>query len=161
MTAASRRQHLEGKALLQVKLDRCARMAEIADGNVLTDMQFKISTAGREHKPAFDGRCPDDPAVNNALNMVEDRITIIASAARGSISFRPQDKGVRTAIAPLSSQPQFVHRVRYGVRIGFHASRKCHNWVACTFTNPLNPGSGIAAEDRMAFRKARSYGPLL
>lgn len=38
-------------------------MAETADGNILTDIQFEITTPRGEHKSTRDGRRPDDAAV--------------------------------------------------------------------------------------------------
>ena len=51
-------------------LDRLRQLQE-----VLTDIQRKITTAGREHASAFNGGRPDNASVHHTLKMVQDRIT--------------------------------------------------------------------------------------
>ena len=60
-------------------------MAEIADRDVLADVELEIAAAGGEHEAALDRRRPDHPAIDDALEMVEDRIAFLDAAARRPI----------------------------------------------------------------------------
>src|SRR5579875_998893 len=58
------RQQPERESFEKIQFDDCTGMARITDGKVLTDIQFKITAAGREHEPAFDSGGPNDPSIH-------------------------------------------------------------------------------------------------
>ena len=84
----------KGERLLQVEFDGGCRMAEIADGEVLADVEFKVAAARGEHKAAFDGGCPDDVAINKAMDVLQDRIAFFAAAADSRVRLRTQNERV-------------------------------------------------------------------
>src|SRR5262245_31298096 len=54
---------------LQVQADGCIGMTEIADGDVLADVQLEIAAARGEDKGARNGRSPEDLVGNETLDM--------------------------------------------------------------------------------------------
>ena len=53
-------------------------MAEVADRNVLPDVQLKIAASCSQNEGTFDCRRPDNVAVNDALDVLQDGISMIA-----------------------------------------------------------------------------------
>src|SRR5689334_10518600 len=78
-------QQPESKGLLEIQFNDCTGMALVTDRDVLTVIQLKITTAGRHDEPAFNGRRPNNSSVHHSLNMVQDRIPLVASPADGSV----------------------------------------------------------------------------
>ena len=71
-----RGQQEEGEGLLQVQADGRVSVAQVADGDVLADVQAEVAAAGREHERARDGGSPDDLAVDQPLDMLQHRIAV-------------------------------------------------------------------------------------
>ena len=65
-------------------------MARITDRYVLADIQAKVSTAGREHECASNCRSPDDFTVNEALNVLQYWVAMVAGLAQCRIGVRTQ-----------------------------------------------------------------------
>ena len=133
-----RGQHLEGKGLLQVKFDHRAGMTEIADRDVLADIQFEISAAGREHEPALDGRRPDNSAIDFTFDMMEDRKSVIASATGCGVSIRAEHKGIRSID---TGKTQLAYRPRDGTWIVLGIGGEDDRRIACAFTNSQIPAA--------------------
>ena len=53
-------------------------MAEIADRNILSDVELEIAASRRQDERTFNRRRPDEVAVNDALDVFEDGISVIA-----------------------------------------------------------------------------------
>lgn len=123
-------------------------MARIADGDVLADIQFEIATAGREHEAAFDGGRPDDPSVYDALDMVENRIALVASSAGGGIRICAQHQHIRSVAA---GKAQLADRLRDRARITADVGREYDPWIAAAFANTLNPCCGVPVENDTVF----------
>ena len=138
-----RSQHLKGESALQIEFDLRTGMVEVPDGDVLTDIQFKISAAGREHESTLDGGRPDNSTVHLALDMMQDRIAIIASAAGGRISVRTEYKSIRPIDA---NQTQPADRLRNRTGIALDVGRQDDGRVARALTNSLNSGSREAVD---------------
>ena len=101
-------QHAEGEAFLNVKLDRLGSMIQIANREILPDIERQITAARCDNKCAFNGWSPDDLAVNHALKMSADRVPVIIAAADGLIGLGAEHDRIRTVDA---SQTQFVQSI--------------------------------------------------
>jgi hypothetical protein len=123
-------------------------MAEVTDRDVLTDIQLKITSAGRNDEPAFNGGCPNNPSVHHTLDMVKDRITLVASPTGGCVRLCTEHKRVRSVDA---SKPQSADRLRDGTRIIPDIGREYHRRIAAALTNALDPRCGIPVEDGAIF----------
>ena len=76
-----RGQQQKCERLLQIEADRRVGVARIADRDVLADMQVEIAAARRQDEGAGDRRGPDDLAVDERLDMLQDRIAVVAGFA--------------------------------------------------------------------------------
>lgn len=70
-------------------------MAEVADRYILSDVQLKIAASRSQNERAFDRRRPDDVAVNDALHMLQDGISMIAGLSERRILPCPEQNRVR------------------------------------------------------------------
>src|ERR1700733_7951607 len=77
----------KGEGLLQVKPDRRVGVREVADREILSNAEFEIAASGGQHKCALDGRSPDEVAVDNALDVLQDWIAVIAGFRELGIGF--------------------------------------------------------------------------
>src|ERR1700704_1868510 len=66
------RQEPESEGLLQIQFEDRLGMAQVADRDVLPDVQCEITATGRKHEATFDSGRPNDPSVHHTLNMVKD-----------------------------------------------------------------------------------------
>ena len=55
-------------------------MAEIADGNILADIELEIAAAGCEHKTAFNGWRPDHATIYDLSRAVTGTLFFVPSA---------------------------------------------------------------------------------
>ena len=76
-------QDQEGEALLDVEPHALAVVVEVADREILADRQLEIAAAQRDHQAAVEARRPHDLAVDQALDVAQDRIAAVG--ARGEI----------------------------------------------------------------------------
>ena len=53
-------------------------MAEVANRNILPDVEFEVAASRRQDERTFDRRRPDKVAVNDAFDVLEDGISVIA-----------------------------------------------------------------------------------
>jgi hypothetical protein len=80
-------QEAKGEALLEIKPDDRVGVSEIADGDILPDVEFEITSARGQDKRALYGRSPDDVAFDNALDVLQDGISVITGFRKFGISF--------------------------------------------------------------------------
>jgi hypothetical protein len=64
-------------------------MTEVADRNVLSDVQFEVAASGGKDERTFNGGRPYKVAVNNAFDVLEDGIAMIAGSASDVYSSAP------------------------------------------------------------------------
>ncbi len=145
------RQHPESQGLLQIQFDGGAGMAGITDGDVLADIQRKITAAGGEYEPAFNGRCPDDSAIHHTLDMVQERIPVVAAATGQGVGLRPQHESIRAIDA---GETQLAHRLRDRIRITPGIGRQGQRRIAAALTDPLDPGRSVAFENGAVLGKS-------
>ena len=76
-------QDQEGEALLDVEPHPLGIVLEIADREILADRQLEVAAALGDHQAAVEAGRPDDVAVDQALDVAEDRIAARRCARRG------------------------------------------------------------------------------
>ena len=82
-------EHAKGEGLLQIKPDRGIGVREVADRDVLPNVQLEIAASRGQDKRALDGRSPDDVAIDNALDVFQDGVAMIACFRELRVSFGP------------------------------------------------------------------------
>ncbi len=70
-----------------MKPDDRVRVAEIADGDVLPYIELEIASSCGQHKRALYGGSPNNIAVDNALDVFQDGISVITGFRELRISF--------------------------------------------------------------------------
>src|ERR1700684_3726612 len=68
----------KGEGLLKIKANGRVRVREITDGDILPEVEFEIATSRGQDKGTLNGWSPDDVAVDNALDVFQDRVAVIA-----------------------------------------------------------------------------------
>jgi hypothetical protein len=68
----------ESECLLEIQPYESIGMAEVADRNILPDVEFEVAASRSQNERTFDRRRPDKVAVNDALDVLQDRISVIA-----------------------------------------------------------------------------------
>src|SRR5580698_3529358 len=90
------REQEECECLLQIQTNGRIGVAEIADGDVLSNVQGEIATTRRQYKSAGDGRSPDDFIFDQSLNMLQNWIPVVARLSECGISIGAEQHRVRT-----------------------------------------------------------------
>jgi hypothetical protein len=67
----------EGKGLLQVEADQGVGVAEIADRSILANVQLEVAATGSHDDRTRDRRGPNDLAVHQPLDVLQDGIPVI------------------------------------------------------------------------------------
>ena len=75
----------ESERLLKIKGDVGIGVAQISNRYVLAEMQSEVAAAGGENEGAGDGRRPDNLLGNEALDVLDYRIAVIAGLAQRGI----------------------------------------------------------------------------
>jgi hypothetical protein len=82
----------KGKRLLQIQSHSAIGMAEIADGNILSNMQVEIAAARGKHKRAGDGRRPSNFTVYQPLDVLQHGASVVTNVREVSSSiWTPSD----------------------------------------------------------------------
>src|SRR5271155_1754676 len=152
------REQEEGERLLQVEADRGIGVAQIADRNVLADVQVETAAAGRQDKGAGNRRGPDDFAVDDAPEVFQHRVSVISGFGDSGILVGAQQHRVG-AVDADEAQP--AQRVGDGVGVVEHIAREGLDRVAGSLTYPLDTPRGVALEDRAVFGKSDGFGGVL
>ena len=110
-------------------------MGEVADGDILADVELEVAAARGDDEGAFDGRRPDEIAVNDALDVFEYGIAVIAGFGEGGVFIGSEQDRVGAVDA---DEAQLAQRV--GDRIGIiaHIGGKRVDWIAGAFANALD-----------------------
>src|SRR5271167_3662302 len=80
------REHQKSERLLQIQADRGIGMHQIANGDVLADMQVEIAATGGHHKSAANRGRPDDFVLDESLNMFQYRVSVIAGLSQCGVN---------------------------------------------------------------------------
>src|SRR6267378_3141368 len=76
----------ESERLLQIQADGGIGMAEITDGDVLSDVKVEIAATSRQHESASDGGRPYDLIVDQPLDVLQDRVSVISGLGECGVS---------------------------------------------------------------------------
>src|SRR5258708_37725302 len=124
--------------------------AGIANRNVLADVQVEVAATGSKDKGSCDRRGPDNFLADQALDVLNYRISVIAGLAYCCIGFRSQDYRIGT-VDP--DQAQLAKGLGDRVGILNHVSGQGRDGVAGPLANALDSAGGVAFEDRAVFGK--------
>ena len=133
-------------------------MAQIADGYVLADMQVEIAAARRQNEGAGNRRSPDDLAVDQAPDVLEDRVAVISGFAQSRIGIGAQQDGVGTIDA---DETQLTEPLGDGVRVVADVGRKRHDRIAGSLADAGDARSRITFEDRPVLREGQKSRGIL
>lgn len=92
-------------------------MAQIADRDVLADVQTKIAGARSKHEGAGDGWGPDDLVLYELFDMLQNWVPVVGGLGEGLISIGTEQRRIRPIDADATLLAQ---RLRDGVRILAH-----------------------------------------
>jgi len=84
----------ESERLLQVQADGGFGVAEIPDGDILANVQLEIAATCGEHESAGDGGRPDDLIFHQPFDMLQDRVSMIASLSKCGIGVSSEQYSV-------------------------------------------------------------------
>src|SRR5208282_959862 len=80
----------ERECLLQVQANGGIGVAEITDGDVLTDVQVEIAATRSQHECAGNGGRPNDLIFNQPFNVLQHRISMVASLGECGVGVGPE-----------------------------------------------------------------------
>src|ERR1700722_3362604 len=83
-------EHEESERLLKIEAHRAVRVAQIADRDVLPDMQVEIAAPRGEHASAVDGRRPDYVVLDELLDMLQHRVAVVDGLRERGIGVGPE-----------------------------------------------------------------------
>ena len=86
----------ECKCFLQIKAYVRVGVTQVADTRVLADMKIEVAAAGSDDEGAVNGGGPDDFAFDEAFDVLENRIPVIAGFGEFGISIGAEQDGIRT-----------------------------------------------------------------
>jgi len=70
-------------------------MAEVADRNILPDVELEVAASRRQDERTFDRRRPDEVAVDDTLDVLEDGIPVIAGLGERRVLIGSEQNRVR------------------------------------------------------------------
>src|SRR3546814_9940978 len=132
-------------------------MVVIPDGKILTEMQFEVSAPCGEHTAAVDGGGPDDFAVQDALDVLDDGVAFIAAATERRVGVRAEQNGVRAVYA---GQTQLFERVGNGDRVVADIGRQRQRLIGGAFANADDAGGLVAVENGPVFGAGKFLGGI-
>jgi EmrB/QacA subfamily drug resistance transporter len=159
--AAHRRlagQHQERQRLLQVQAHLGVGVREIADRQVLAQVQAEVAAPGGQHDRAADRRGPDDVAGQQPLDVLDDRIPVVAGLADLGIGVGAEQHRVRAVHA---GHPQLAQRLRDRGRVILGVGGQDDRRVAGPLADALDAGGRVALDDRAVLSERDLLGGVL
>src|SRR5215469_10336929 len=86
----------EGKRLLEIKSNMRVGVTRVADGGVLAEVKIEVAAASGHDEGTVDGGRPNDSAFDEAVDVFEDRMAVIAGFGEFGISIRAEHNGIGT-----------------------------------------------------------------
>ena len=127
-------------------------MAEVADRNILTDIQLKIAASRSQNDCTFNRRRPDNVAVNDPLDVFEHGISMIAGLGERRVLIGSE----QNRVGPIDAyQAQLAQCVGHRIGIIAHIGWKRVDWIAGAFSNALDICFGVSVEDGPVFGKGK------
>src|SRR5271154_7355085 len=87
-------QDAKNEGLLEIQSHHRIGVAEVADGSVLTDIELEIAAARGQDERTFDRRRPDQIAVDDTLDVLQDGVSVVASFGQRRILISPEQDRV-------------------------------------------------------------------
>ena len=84
----------ESKCFLQIKANVSVSMIQVADGGVLANVKFEVAATRRDDEGAVNGGRPDDFPLEQAFDVFENRIAVIARFGEFGISIGAKQNGI-------------------------------------------------------------------
>ena len=84
---------------MQVELHGVGVVGGVSNGHVGTQLQVEIAAAGGQDERAVDGRGPDDVAVDQPVDVFEDRVSVFGGLADLGVDVGGQQYRIRTVDA--------------------------------------------------------------
>src|SRR4029077_2959040 len=84
----------ESECLLQIQADSGIVVAEVADGNVLADVQVEIAASSGQHERAGNGGCPDDLISDQPLDVFQYRVSVVAGFRECCVGVAAEQHGI-------------------------------------------------------------------
>src|ERR1700746_3712036 len=120
-------------------------MVQIADREILADVQIEIAAPGSQDKGAGDRRSPDYLAIDDASEVLQYRITVVSGFRDRGIRVGAQQDGIWSVD---SNQTKHTDGVGDGIGVIADVGRKRLDCVAGALADALNTAGRIAREDR-------------
>src|SRR5918993_1603930 len=138
-------QDQEGEALFDVEPHALEVVLEVADREVLADRELEVAAALGKHQAAIESGRPDDVAVDQALDVAQDRVARVGAGGEVLVELLVQDHG-EGAFDALVAQLGEGRRHRAGI-VGMAAAerhrRRCRGLADAGDVRGL-----VAVEDR-------------
>ena len=127
-------------------------MAEIADRNILSEIQSEIAAARGQHECALIAGAQMISPSMSALMCSQHGIAVIAGLAQRRIGIGPQQHRIGTVDA---LEAQLTQRLGNDVGIGAHVGGQCQDRIAGALADAADAGGGVALEDRPVLGKGQ------
>src|SRR5271170_1116708 len=108
-------------------------------------MQLEIAATRGHYKSSLYSRRPNDFIVDQALDVLQHRITVIAGFGECSIGLGSKQNSVRAVDA---NQPQLAQGLSNGIRVLANVGRKGHLRIARALADSHDVGCRIALKNR-------------
>jgi EmrB/QacA subfamily drug resistance transporter len=151
-------QHQECQRLLQVQAHLGVGVREVADRQVLPEVQAEVATPGREHDRAADRGRPDDVAGQQALDVLDDRVPVVAGLADLGIGVGAQQHRIRAVHA---RHPQLAQRLRDRRRVVLGVGGQDHRRVARPLAYALDVGGRVTLDNGAVLGERNLLGGVL
>ena len=129
--------------LLQVQADGSIVVVEVADGDVLADVQVEITATGGQYESAGNGRGPDDLIFDQALDVVQHRVSVVTGFGERGVGVGAEQHSIRTVD---TDETQLTQALGNRVWIFAHVGGKGLNRIARSLADATNAAGGIALE---------------
>lgn len=159
--AADRRlagEHQERQRLLQVQADLGVGVREVADRQVLAQVQAEVAAPGGQHDCAADRGRPDDVAGQQPLDVLDDRVPVVAGLADLGVRVGAEQHRVRAVHA---GHPQLAERLGDRRRVVLGVGGQDHRRVARPLADTLDAGGRVALDNRAVLGERDLLGGVL
>jgi len=151
-------QHQERQRLLQVQADLVVGVREVADRQVLAEVQAEVAAPGCQHDRTADRGRPDDVAGQQPLDVLDDRIAVVAGLAHLGVGVGAEQHRVR---AVHTGHPKLAQRLSDRRRVVLGVGGQDHRRVARPLADALDLGCRVALDDRAVFGERDLLGGIL
>src|SRR6516164_5380563 len=148
----------ESKRLLEVEAHNAIRVIEVANRDVLTDVQIKIAAALGQHEGAGQRRGPNDVILDELLDVSQNRVPIVGGLRESRVGISTKQDRIRPVDA---DETQLAQGLRNNVRILTHIGGQCDDRVAGALPDAADARSGVALKDNAVLCVGDPLGSVL